>query len=115
MFNNNNFIIIVGKYFYIFDCNKEFELINKIESKNMIQTLFKFNENIFIMGDTNGNLYKYEINNDFNENSNENQLNLIGIKKNAHKDFIEDIICVDNKYLLTASDDKKIIIWNINN
>ena len=76
----------------------------------MIQTLFKFNENIFIMGDTKGNLFKYEIDNNKNNN-----LNLIGIKKNAHKDFIEDIICVDNKYLLTASDDKKIIIWNINN
>ena len=119
-FNNNNYIFIAGKFFYIFNNNNEFDLINKIENKTMIHTLFKFNENIFIMGDTKGNLFKYEIDNDFNNNNDENnnnhnQINLIGFIKNAHKDYIEAIICIDNKYLLTASDDKQIIIWNINN
>ena len=83
----------------------EYELIRIIDVPNSeeIAGTCIINENILFTGDKNGIIREWKIE--------EDNLNLISIKENAHNDFIYFIINIGDGHIASGSFDKSIKIW----
>ena len=109
---NKGFIMISKELLLIPGINKisiininEYELIRiiyVINSKEIAGTCI-LNENILLTGDENGIIREWKIE--------EDNLNLISIKENAHTDFIWSIIKIGDGHFASGSFDKSIKIW----
>jgi WD40 repeat protein len=107
LLNENKYLIVGGrKAIYLIDCTI-FKIIYKININNWVWSLIKLNENEFITGGDDGNLTKWELNN--------NEIKKIYEKQSIHNDCINSILKLKNEnIILTCSDDKNIKISEFN-
>ena len=100
----NNLIFYCGKNFiYSIDLNT-FKLLQSFNNQIYNLTICKFNNNSFLIGNNKGDIYQYNLIN--------NKIELKEIKKNAHNDYINNIIKLNDFILISCGNDGLIKIWN---
>ncbi len=100
----NNLILYCGKNFiYSIDLNT-FKLLQSFNNQIYNLTICKFNNNSFLIGNNKGEIIQYELIN--------NKIELKEIKKNAHNDYINNIIKLNDFIFISCGNDGLIKIWN---
>ena len=100
---NQNILIIGGiKKIYIFNLNN-YILVNELDYVNDILSINKINDNVFLIGDSEGNLSKFEYE--------DYDLILINNINKAHNNYINSIVKYNN-FIITCSYDETIKFWS---
>ena len=100
----NNLILYCGKNFiYSIDLNT-FKLLQSFNNQIYNLTICKFNNNSFLIGNNKGEIIQYKLIN--------NKIELKEIKKNAHNDYINNIIKLNDFIFISCGNDGLIKIWN---
>ena len=102
----NNLILNCGRnYIYLIDLNS-FRLLQSIKNNVNNLTICKFDNNSFLIGNNKGEIIQYNLIN--------NNIQLIEIKKNAHNDYINNIIKLNDYIFISCGNDGILKIWNKN-
>ena len=100
---NQNILIIGGiKKLYIFNLNN-FILLNEFDYNNDILSIIKINNNVFLIGDSDGNISKFEYE--------DYDIILINNINKAHNNYINSIVKYKN-FIITCSYDESIKFWS---
>ena len=106
---NENYIFIGGNLNIYLINIKKYIIINSFETENFILSFLLIGNNYLLTGDNKGNIYQWL----FNEK--EENLSLVSEKKENSSNNLEKCIynikLIDNKRLITATEDSIIKIW----
>ena len=98
---SNRLILVANERIYYFNI-LNYTMIKEISFECKIYCVTQLNENMFIVGDDNGNLNQFDVFSESNQS--------ISLINNAHKSDI-NTISVFNNYLVTGGDDNILKIW----
>jgi len=108
---NENYIFIGGNLNIYLINIKKYIIINSFETENFILSFLLIGNNYLLTGDNKGNIFQWL----FNEK--EENLSLVSEKKENSSNNLEKCIynikLIDNKRLITATEDSTIKIWQL--